>query len=139
MITTTGEYALRAIVFLGQHPGHAQTTAQIAEGTKVPQGYLSKIMQSMVRRKLITSQRGLGGGFLLARAPSEISVLEILASVDAAPARLDGCPLGLKGHVRLCPVHRLVDDAIEHVEKAFSSATLESLLASTKDVKPLCE
>ena len=139
VISTTGEYALRASVFLAQHHPDPQTTAIIAEGTKVPAGYLSKILQSMVRHDLIHSQRGLHGGFTLQRPPAEITVLDVLASVDAAPQRIKKCPLGLKGHVKLCPVHSLVDDAVAHAEKAFASSNLEVLSKSTQGSTPLCD
>ncbi len=139
LISTTGEYALRAAVFLAQNHPDPQTSAIIAAGTKVPSGYLSKVLQAMVRADLIHSQRGLHGGFTLVRGPKRISVLDVLASVDAAPQRIKKCPLGLKGHVRLCPVHRLVDDAVAHAEKAFASANLDELSKSAKDITALCE
>lgn len=138
MISQTGEYALRAAVFLAQHEIEPQTSAAIAEGTLVPHGYLSKVLQSLVRRGLVTSRRGLGGGFLLARDPRKISVLDVLQAADTPLQRITKCPLGLKGHVSLCPVHRLVDDAIARSEKAFRSATLHSLSGSTTGIKPLC-
>jgi len=139
MISQTAEYGLRAAVFLAQHHGSPKTTAEIAEATLVPAGYLAKVMQSMVRHNLVGSQRGLGGGFHLLRDPDDISVLDVLRSVDSPLQRLEKCPLGLKSHVKLCPVHKLVDDAISHVEEAFRSASLGSLLRSTRGVKPLCE
>jgi Rrf2 family protein len=139
LISTTGEYALRAAVFLAQHHPEPQTTALVAEGTKVPAGYLSKIMQSMVRAELIHSQRGLHGGFTLVREPRKISVLEVLAAVAAAPERIRKCPLGLKGHVSLCPVHSLVDEAVAHAERAFARANLEELSKSARGSQPLCE
>lgn len=139
MISTTGEYALRAAVFLAQHHPEPQTTAIIAEGTLVPSGYLSKILQLMVRSELIHSQRGLYGGFKLVREPKSISVLEVLASVDAAPKRITQCPLGLKGHIKLCRVHKLVDEAVEHAEKAFSRANLKNLAQSAQGTKALCD
>jgi Rrf2 family protein len=139
MISTTGEYALRASVFLAQYEGAPQTTVQIAEATQIPRGYLSKVMQSLVRADLVNSQRGLHGGFVLARPASQITVLDILAAVDAAPERITKCPLGLKGHTSLCPVHRLMDEAIAQVEKAFRSADLAALSRSVRGVKALCE
>lgn len=138
MLTATGEYALRAAVYLAQHVGDPQTSALVAEGTKVPQGYLSKILQQLVRAELITSQRGIHGGFVLARPAAEISVLDVLRAVDSAPERIHKCPLGIPGHLRLCPVHRLVDEAMATVEKAFASSDLETLSRSTRGVTPLC-
>lgn len=139
MISTTGEYALRAVVYLSQHHPDPQTSALIAAGTKVPAGYLSKILQAMVRADLIHSQRGLHGGFTLVREPSAISVLDVLQAVGAAPQRITKCPLGLKGHVRLCPVHKLVDEAVAHAQKAFAESNLEELCSSTSGVTALCE
>lgn len=139
MISITGEYALRAGVFLAQHHPEPQTTAVIAEKTKVPSGYLSKILQSMVRGDVINSQRGLHGGFTLARNPKEITVLDVLASVGGTPQRIRQCPLGLKGHVNLCPLHRLVDESVAHAEKAFSQTNLEDLSKTTEGSVPLCD
>lgn len=139
MISTTGEYALRAAVYLAQRHPHPQTSALIAEGTKVPPGYLSKILQSMVRGELIHSQRGLHGGFILAREPRDLSVLDILAVVGCAPQRITKCPLGLKGHVRLCPLHKLVDEAVAEAQCAFSRASLADLSGVVVGSSALCD
>ncbi|MBN1516714.1 Rrf2 family transcriptional regulator [Candidatus Sumerlaeota bacterium] len=139
MISQTAEYALRAIVYISQNPDVAQTAQQIAGKTHVPKGYLSKIMQSMARSGLVVSQRGLGGGFTLARPAKEISVLDVLSAADAPIQRIQRCPLGIKSHAGLCPVHRLVDDAIKQIEDAFRQANIEDLVNSTNGVKPLCE
>src|SRR5437763_13868483 len=82
MISQTVEYALRAIVHLAAYPGAAQTNRQIAEATKVPMPYLSKVLQQMTRAGLIRSHRGLRGGFTLARRPDEITVFEVFEVVD---------------------------------------------------------
>ena len=139
MISTTGEYALRAAVYLAQHVGEPQTTVIIAEGTKVPAGYLSKILQQMVKADLINSQRGLHGGFVLAKSPGDISVLDILRSVDAAPERIHKCPLGIPGHMKLCQVHKLIDESMAVIEQSFAAADLETLSRSARGVKPLCD
>lgn len=138
MISTTGEYALRAAVFLAFREGTPQTAAVMAEGTQIPQGYLSKIMQQLVRGGLVKSQRGLHGGFVLARPAGEITVFDVLDAVGAAPARIVRCPLGIAGHEKLCPVHKLVDEAAGHAEKAFRATSLRQLARSTGGVTPLC-
>ena len=139
MISTTGEYALRAAVHMARNEGAPQTASLIAEATKVPQGYLSKIMQSLVKGGLVKSQRGLHGGFVLSRPASEISVLDVLKAIDAAPQRITRCPLGITGHKGLCPLHRLVDEAVANTEKAFAASDLETLSRSTRGISALCE
>lgn len=138
MISQTAEYALRAIVFLaGQNL--PQTTAQIATTTRVPAGYLSKVMQALSRRGLVHSQRGLHGGFTLAVEPKQLTVWEVIDAVDPIQ-RIRSCPLGLKSHgVNLCPMHKRLDDALAGVEKAFKASTVAELLADPSPSKPLCE
>ncbi|CAN5266107.1 Rrf2 family transcriptional regulator [soil metagenome] len=139
MISTTGEYALRAAVCLAMSYPEPQTTADIASKTQVPPGYLSKVMQLMVRRELIVSRRGLHGGFTLVRPPAKISVLDVLVAADAGPKRIKKCPLGIKGHIKLCPLHRLVDESVAHAEKSFASTHLAALAESSRGITPLCE
>jgi Rrf2 family nitric oxide-sensitive transcriptional repressor len=138
MISQTAEYALRAIVFLaGQEL--PQTTQQIAATTRVPAGYLSKVMQALSKRGLVHSQRGLHGGFTLALSPDHLTVWEVIEAVDPIQ-RIRSCPLGLKTHgVNLCPMHRRLDDALAGVEEAFKASTVAELLADPNPSKPLCE
>jgi Rrf2 family protein len=138
VISQTAEYALRAVVFLatGQKP---QTTHEIARTTRVPVGYLAKVMQSLARAGLVHSQRGPHGGFTLARAPKQLTVWEVIEAVDPI-RRIRSCPLGLKSHgVNLCPMHRRLDDALAGVEKAFRKSTVAELLDDPNPSKPLCD
>jgi len=128
MLSRTAEYALRASVFLGERGSHRSTTHQIAEVTQVPAGYLAKVMQSLARAGLVTGQRGVNGGFLLARAPREISLWEIVQAVGTFQ-RIESCPLGLDEHAHeLCPLHRRLDDAVAQIEATFQGASLADLL-----------
>ncbi|MCC6681458.1 MAG: Rrf2 family transcriptional regulator [Phycisphaeraceae bacterium] len=139
LFSQTAEYALRAAVCLADRAGQPQTTQQIAEATRVPAGYLSKVLQALGRADLVTSQRGIGGGFLLARDADAISVLDVVAAVDPIQ-RIATCPLGLAGHgSNLCPLHRKLDDALASIEQAFASTSLAELLKTPGKIRPLCE
>lgn len=128
MITQTTEYALRAVVFLAISDGRAHTTAQIADGTKVPTAYLSKVLQSLSRAGLVSSQRGLGGGFTLSVDPSDLSILEIIETVDPIP-RIHSCPLGLAEHGgALCSLHKQLDEALALVEIALGKSSIKDLI-----------
>src|SRR5262245_23280543 len=78
MFSQTTEYALRVMVFLAGLNGTTATTRQIAAATRVPEGYLAKILQSLGRAGLIKAQRGLHGGSVLARDPAELTVLDVI-------------------------------------------------------------
>ncbi len=141
MISQTAEYALRAVVYLAGQGGEARTTQQIAEVTRVPAGYLAKVMQGLSRAGLARSQRGLHGGFTLATAPGKLTVLDVVNAVDPI-RRIRSCPLGIKGHLNLCPLHRRLDRAIGMVEEALRSSTIAELLTEPDRARgipiPLC-
>ena len=137
MLSQTAEYALRAIVCLSDQPDQPLTGPKLARATQVPAGYLSKVMQSLARAGLVDAQRGKKGGFTLVSRPSEITILDVVNAVDPL-RRIRTCPLGLKGHEKLCPLHRRLDDALAHVERVFAETRISDLLRG-RTVKPLCE
>jgi Rrf2 family nitric oxide-sensitive transcriptional repressor len=141
MFSQTAEYALRAVVYLAGQNSEPRTTAQIAEATRVPTGYLSKVMQALGRARLVQSQRGLHGGFTLARPAAELTVLDVIQAVDPI-RRIESCPLGIKGHINLCPLHRRLDQAMDLVENALRESTIAELLAEPERARgipiPLC-
>ncbi len=138
MISRTLEYALRAVVWLAARPLSPVTTKQLAEGTQVPTSYLSKVMQTLVDAEIVGSQRGLGGGFMLAREASKINVLDIVNAVDPI-RRFRTCPLKLPAHgLRLCPLHQRLDDALAMIEKAFGSTPISDLVADQRNERALC-
>jgi len=129
LFSLTIEYAMRAMVALASGDERPVTTRQIAETMKVPQSYLSKVLQSLVRAGLVHSTRGLKGGFVLARRPEDINMMEILNSVSPHK-RIETCPLDLEGHSSdLCPLHRRLDQAMAMVQEAFEGTTLAEILS----------
>ncbi len=139
MFSQTVEYALRAVVYLaGQAPDY-RTTGEIAQATRVKQAYLAKVLQKLTQHQIVRSQRGLGGGVVLARAPENLTILEVVQAVDPI-RRIRECPLGLAAHgIRLCPLHKRLDNALASVEKAFGETTLAEILAEPSESVPLCD
>lgn len=138
MLTQTAEYALRIAVYLATQSRPA-TTRQIAAATRVPQSYLSKVLQGLSRAGLVSSQRGLHGGSVLTRPPEALSVYDVIEAIDPIP-RIRSCPLKLKSHgTVLCPLHKRLDKAMESVEQAFRDSTLADLLAEPTSSTPLCD
>jgi Rrf2 family transcriptional regulator, nitric oxide-sensitive transcriptional repressor len=138
MISQTAEYALRAIVYLADQSGSPRTTAQIAEATQVPAGYLAKVMQALSKVRLVHSQRGLNGGFTLTRDANELSMYEVVSAVDPI-RRFSECPLGLPSHgADLCPLHHQLEDAARMLEEKFSATSVAQLIDVPGPHKPLC-
>jgi Rrf2 family transcriptional regulator, nitric oxide-sensitive transcriptional repressor len=139
MLSQTAEYALRVAVHLASLGGKPATTREIAAATRVPVGYLSKVLQGLSRGGIVSSQRGLHGGSVLTRPPEALSVYDVIQAIDPI-RRIRSCPLGLKGHGKnLCPLHKRLDEAMESVEKAFQDSTLADLLSEPTTSTPLCD
>jgi Rrf2 family transcriptional regulator, nitric oxide-sensitive transcriptional repressor len=138
MFSQTVEYALRAVVHLASEAPRSCTTEDIAKVTRVPPAYLVKVLQNLVEAGIVRSQRGVGGGIALVKSPKQLTILEVVSAVDPI-RRINTCPLGLAAHgVRLCPLHKRVDQALAMVEEAFASTTLQEVLDEPSESVPLC-
>ena len=132
------EYALRAVVCLAQNDDKALTARHISTLTRVPAGYMSKVLQLLGKAGLARATRGRGGGYQLAASPNELSVLEVVNAVDPLK-RIRACPLAIGLHgARMCPLHRSLDQVLEHAEREFGHTTIAALLVDSIPSAPLC-
>lgn len=128
MFSQTVEYALRAMVVLAQHRRGPMTGREIAAEGQIPPKYLAKVLQALARAKLVTAVRGIGGGYALNVTAEQVSMLEIINSVDPIE-RIKRCPIDRPDHRHeLCPLHRRLDHAIASIESAFRATSLAELI-----------
>ena len=82
-VSTRGDYASRALLSLALHSDESGPTSvrDIAERTGLPQPYLEQILLALKGAGLVRSKRGVGGGYILSRAPEEIRLSEIVSAV----------------------------------------------------------
>lgn len=126
MFSQTVEYALRAVMFLAGSDGTPASSERISHTMRIPRAYLSKVMRGLVVANIVESQLGPNGGFVMARTIDQVSVLDVVNAVDPL-RRITSCPLGRPDHLKLCPLHREMDNAIEHVEKRLRGVTIKQL------------
>jgi Rrf2 family protein len=85
-ITRAGEYGVLGMMYLARRGnGAGRKTAMIDEvsrAEKVPKSFLAKIFQNLARAGLVKSVRGAGGGFVLAKQPADVSILEIVEAIE---------------------------------------------------------
>jgi len=82
-VTAKGEYATRAVLHLAMEYPEVVTIHQIAGRQRIPVKYLEQILLELRRGGVITSKRGVHGGYLLSRSPEDISAGEVLRIVDS--------------------------------------------------------
>ena len=138
MLPKTAEYALRAVVWLARDAEQPASADVLSANTKVPRRYLHTVLQELVRGGLVNSRSGPGGGYVLAKPTKGITILDVVNAV-APLERIRRCPLWLRSHTKLCPLHRELDNVYAASEKALSRVTIAQLVNSTSDIVPLCE
>ena len=107
MLSKSGIHAVRALIVLAELPkGTYAGAVSVAERIGAPKNYLGKILQQLSREGLVESQKGLGGGFRLARDPSRISLLDVLQPIEPIH-HWSGCILGQAtcSEENPCPIH----------------------------------
>lgn len=138
MLPKTAEYALRVAACLARDHERSLSANVLAEQTQTPRRYLHKVLQDMAVANLVLSRPGPGGGYSLAIAPNDLSLLQVVNAV-APLERIRHCPLGLPSHTSLCPLHQELDRAYAATEAAFARVTIGQLLRSTSKITPLCD
>ncbi|MCK6512242.1 Rrf2 family transcriptional regulator [Myxococcota bacterium] len=107
LVNQTDIYALRAMTFLALQGADALVSSKdLAEKTRIPSHYLSKIMRRLVEAELVVSQKGHGGGFQIVRPLEEITIEGILDAMGDKH-ELEKCAFGWEkcGGEHPCPLH----------------------------------
>ena len=95
-ITRLTDYGMVLMAELARNEGRLLNAADLAAQVRVPAPTVSKILQMLLRRRLLESVRGAGGGYRLARPAAEISVRDIIVALEG-PIALTECNLD-EGH-----------------------------------------
>jgi len=107
IITRATEYAIRAVLYMAcQPPGEIVLKKDICRVQEITPAFLTKILQPLIKAGIVGSQRGVGGGFFLTRAPAEITLYDIVKTQEG-PLYLNQCLIkeGNCGREFFCPVH----------------------------------
>jgi Rrf2 family protein len=129
LLSQTSEYALRAMAWLAAAPRNVPVRAKdLSEGSGIPPHYLSKVLRRLVLADLLVSQKGQGGGFVLARSPEEIRFIDILAAVDSYPTQ-GRCAFGwgLCNETNPCPLHETWSELNDTIQNWAATTTLANV------------
>ncbi len=124
-VSTRGDYAARALLSLALHGLDRPTSVkEIAERTALPQPYLEQILLAVKGAGLVRSKRGVGGGYVLARPPAEITLADVIAAVDGPLTTLSEEHDHCEGHCVLQEVWVGVSEETRKILEGFTLAEL---------------
>lgn len=148
-ISTGVEYALHCLLFLSSRTVGAEEASvrDLADLQGIPADYAAKLFTKLSKAGLVRATEGIRGGFALARAPGEISVLDVVDAVDGGKALFDcrevrqRCAV-LEGNqpdwsgVPPCSIHQVMMSAEQRMREELGRHTLASLAQRVEQVTP---
>lgn len=129
--TRSTEYAIRALTYLAinHESGRYHLAREMSDILGIPAPFLGKILQPLVTRNILESQRGRNGGFRLCKDPTEVTLQQISESQEATPEQRQ-CFLGqaVCSDERACPMHDYWQKTSEEFDSNMSQTTLQQLV-----------
>jgi Rrf2 family iron-sulfur cluster assembly transcriptional regulator len=134
-LTLTGEYAIRAMIYIAGKPfGTNFTIGEIASQNKIPDKFLRKILPQLCTNGLLISQRGKGGGVKLKITPEKITPLKIVQAIEGDMA-LNKCIIDndFCSDSRWCSMHVLWAEAQKNLKNILNSKSIAELAKSSEE------
>lgn len=139
MVSKTCKYAIQALVYLAASANHRPVVAcDIADVLRVPQQFLNKVLQRMVKRGFLRSAKGPGGGFTLAKPPRAITLFDIVHTFqgtslfDTCVLRTEPCCL-----TNPCALHDRWFRTRNQIRAMLDRATIQDLLNDVRKGEPV--
>lgn len=129
-LTTKGRFAVTAMIDLAMHNGKSPVTlSEISERQKISLSYLEQLFGKLRRQELVSSVRGPGGGYNLAKPTEQVSVADIITAVDEP---IDATQCHGKENCKddqKCITHDLWTDLNRHIFDYLRAVTLAELVS----------
>lgn len=130
MFSKACEYGIRAVVYIASETDEVKKVGvlDICDHIEAPQHFTAKILQVLSRKHIISSQKGVNGGFYLNTGQKKKALKAIVEAIDGDQL-FTGCGLGLKqcSETRPCPIHFQFKAIRTRLEKMMSETTIEAL------------
>ena len=137
-LTRAADYAVRVMIHLATLPAEGRALLPVlAQATAAPESFLSKVMQALARKELISSRRGKRGGFAILPRGREATMREVIEAIDG-PICLNVCLNGGKDCERKswCPAHPVWARAQRAMVDVLMSVTVAAMAAKTSANHP---
>ncbi len=127
-ISKLADYATMVMAFCAREPENSHTAKEIALATRLQLPTVSKLLKILARHQLLLSQRGVQGGYQLAKEPYAITMAEVVAAVDG-PIALTECNhhASVCGLAKCCTTKKSWQTINQVVSQTLSNITLADI------------
>lgn len=129
LINRDTDYAVKALIFFAGNGGRIATVSGIAKELNIPNPFLRKILQILNRKGLLKSFKGKGGGFILAKPPEEIFLIDLIR-IFHGEVRLNECVFNREicPDIRTCVLKKKIAGIERRVIKELKGINIASLI-----------
>lgn len=130
LVTRNSDYAIRAVlVMASKKKGEVISVNYLIKELKMPRPFLRKILQALNKKGLLISYRGKGGGFVLAKVPAKMKLLDVIEAFQG-PLSLNQCFFRKKlcPNIKRCPVKKKIDNIERFARKELASINMADLI-----------
>lgn len=135
MLSNSSKYAVKAVLHLALHSSkeHKMMVKDISKSISVPQAYLAKLLQLLVKGNIVCSVRGVKGGYYLTQANYEKTLIDVIKATDGG-VKLNSCVLNLEkcNSINPCFLHYFLSDSKDKIIKSLSDKSLSELVLDHK-------
>ena len=140
MLSSSCKYGIRAVTYIAskQKEGGKIGIKQISEDLKLPTPFLAKILQLLAKQKILSSLKGPNGGFSLLKDPKDISIMDIILTIDGNDL-FENCLLHnttckcADESKMACPLHGNYAGIRNNLIKLFKNSNISSLVKSVNN------
>lgn len=125
-LSKRADYGLIALRHLATHSGKACSAPEIARTYNIPSELMAKVLQQLVRKGLLESHAGPHGGYVLARAPEKITIIEVLEALEG-PLQLTPCEADDCEQLELCSIRDPLRGVKERMVSVLVDTTIQHL------------
>ena len=129
LLSRNADYAVRALCYIANEKNKTISVTELVEKLKIPRPFLRKILQTLNRKGILESHKGVGGGFRLAKRPNGISLAEVI-EVFQGPIKAESCffKKDVCPNKPSCPLKSKIGAIEDRVYRELKSINIESIV-----------
>jgi Rrf2 family transcriptional regulator, iron-sulfur cluster assembly transcription factor len=138
MITKAAKFGLYAMVMMAKSPGELVSSAAISKRFGISDNHMAKVLQQLARARLVSSVRGSGGGYRLARSARDVTMLDVVETLEGSmlTATCVDCPFRVAddcdADTAACAIHHVLAELKQQTYYTLKSITIAAVVANAE-------